>query len=116
MHLTHGLSAVQAWHEQRGNAGNASFNNNSLIYPKIAYRLFICFAQAFPWKFLFFNYFRKKRLRWRACCWATVVLIMEPWGWEEVGSAFWPFHFPTGSSPKQRQLLDSSLPETAVLV
>lgn len=79
-----------------GHPGNGSSNNNPLISPKIAYRLFISFAHAFPWKFLFFNSFRKKRLRWKTCCWPMIILIMEPQGWENVESAFWLFIFPLG--------------------
>lgn len=48
--LTHSLSAVQTQPERRtpvGHPGNGSSNNNPLIYPKIAYRLFICFSLAF---------------------------------------------------------------------
>jgi len=89
--LTHNLSVVQTQPERRtpvGHPGNGSSNNNPLIYPKVAYRLFICFAHASPWKFLFFNSFRKKRLRWKACFWAMIILIMESQGWEKVESAF----------------------------
>lgn len=87
----------------RGHPGNGSSNTNPLICPKIVPRLVICFAQAFPRTVLFFNSFRKKRLRWKAHGWAVIILIMEPQDWEEVESAFWPFHFSSGSRAEQRQ-------------